>query len=150
MIPDSIRQAILALKDQDRPLREISRALKVSRNTVRRVLRERAQPKPAVDDPRVQAVVGLLPELFRACKGNAVRILLAAARVGCGAMDPAVDGHVPIPGRGPDARCSCTYSQSSRRWCLAWRSCLWPVKPAPGTKGKRPRKQAFFAGMFRR
>jgi transposase len=80
MIAESIRQAILTLKDQGRPLREISRALKVSRNTVRRVLRTRKHPKAAVDDPQVQAVVGLLPELFRACKGNAVRIqeLLAA------------------------------------------------------------------------
>ena len=41
MIADELRQAILVLEDQGRPLREIARALKVSRNTVRRVLRER-------------------------------------------------------------------------------------------------------------
>jgi len=74
MIPETIRQAILTLKEQGRPLREISRALKVSRNTVRRVLRAGPHPKAAPEDPRVQATAGLLPALFRECKGNAVRI----------------------------------------------------------------------------
>ena len=36
MIAEELRQAIRMLKDQGRPLHEISRALKVSRNTVRR------------------------------------------------------------------------------------------------------------------
>jgi DNA invertase Pin-like site-specific DNA recombinase len=40
MIAEELREAIRVLKAQGRPLREISRALKVSRNTVRRVLRE--------------------------------------------------------------------------------------------------------------
>ena len=81
MIAEEIRQAILALENQGRGLREISRALKVSRNTVRRVLRN---PEPnaavAVDDPRIQAITALLPDLYRDCKGNAVRIreILAA------------------------------------------------------------------------
>ena len=74
MIPEPIRQAILTLKEQGRPLREISRALKVSRNTVRRVLRAGPHPKAAPADPRVQAIAALLPALFRQCKGNAVRI----------------------------------------------------------------------------
>jgi transposase len=74
MIAEELRQAIRVLKDQGRPLREISRALKVSRNTVRRVLREREQPKASADDPQVQSIVALLPDLYRDCKGNAVRI----------------------------------------------------------------------------
>lgn len=74
MIPDEIRQAILTLKDQGRALRDISRALKVSRNTVRRVLRDREHPKAAPDDPRAQAIAELLPAIFRNCQGNAVRI----------------------------------------------------------------------------
>ena len=74
MIPETIRQAILTLKDQGRPLREISRALKVSRNTVRRVLRDRPRPQAALEDPRLQTIAGLLPALFGECKGNAVRI----------------------------------------------------------------------------
>ncbi len=75
MIAEEIRQAILVLKDQGRGLREISRALKVSRNTVRRVLREPG-PREAgmVEDPRVQDITALLAALYRDCKGNAVRI----------------------------------------------------------------------------
>jgi transposase len=74
MIAEELREAIRSLKEQGRPLREISRALKVSRNTVRRVLREGRRPKRAADDPGVQALVGRLPEIYRDCKGNAVRI----------------------------------------------------------------------------
>ncbi|MEA3275645.1 MAG: helix-turn-helix domain-containing protein [Pseudomonadota bacterium] len=74
MIAEELRQAIGTLKDQGRPLREISRALKVSRNTVRRVLRDRQHPKATPEDPRVQAIAGLLPDLYRDCKGNVVRI----------------------------------------------------------------------------
>ena len=47
---------------------------KVSRNTVRRVLREPERPKAGVEDPPVPAIATLLPELYRDCKGNAVRI----------------------------------------------------------------------------
>ena len=74
MISKEIREAILVLEAQGRGLREISRALKVSRNTVRRVLRGHRSPEAGVADPRVQAVTGLLPQLYRDCKGNAVRI----------------------------------------------------------------------------
>jgi hypothetical protein len=74
MIRPEIRQGILALKEQGRPLREISRALKVSRNTVRRVLREGERGKTRTEDPLLQAILELLPDLYRDCKGNAVRI----------------------------------------------------------------------------
>jgi transposase len=74
VIAEELRQAIRVLKAQGRPLREISRTLKVSRNTVRRVLREPPQPETPAEDPRIQAIVALLPELYRDCKGNAVRI----------------------------------------------------------------------------
>jgi len=74
VIAEELRQAIGVLKAQGRPLREISRALKVSRNTVRRVLRERERPETPAEHPRIQAIVALLPDLYRDCKGNAVRI----------------------------------------------------------------------------
>jgi transposase len=74
MIAEELRQAIRVLKDQGRPLREISRTLKVSRNTVRRVLREPQGPDTAAEDPRLQAILERLPDLYRDCKGNAVRI----------------------------------------------------------------------------
>jgi len=73
MIPYEIRQAILTLKAQGQPLREISRILKVSRNTVRRVLRE-PEPKASSEPPKQQAIVELLAEIYPRCKGNAVRI----------------------------------------------------------------------------
>ena len=74
MIAEELRQAIRLLAAQGRPLRQISRALKVSRNTIRRVLREREQPNAPPQDPRVQSITALLPDLYRHCKGNAVRI----------------------------------------------------------------------------
>jgi transposase len=73
MIPDEIREAIRVLKQQGRGLREISRALGVSRNTVRRVLRQES-PKPSREAPGQQAIVSVLPEIYRRCKGNGVRI----------------------------------------------------------------------------
>jgi len=74
MIPDEIRQAILTLTDQGRGLREISRALKLSRNTVRRVVRAREHPNTVSEPLQLAPIAALLPELFRRCQGNAVRI----------------------------------------------------------------------------
>ncbi len=73
MIQDEIREAIRVLKQQGRGLREISRTLGVSRNAVRRVLRQES-PKPPREDPQQQAIVSVLPEIYRRCKGNGVRI----------------------------------------------------------------------------
>jgi len=74
VIAEELRQAIRVLKAQGRPLREISRALKVSRNTVHRVLREPQRPETPTEDPCFQEIVALLLDLYRDCKGNAVRI----------------------------------------------------------------------------
>ena len=74
MIAEELRQAIRLLKAQGQPLREISRLLKVSRNTVRRVLREPERSQTAAEDPHLQTIVEQLPDLYRLCKGNAVRI----------------------------------------------------------------------------
>ena len=73
MIPVEIREAIFALKQQGRALREISRALKVSRNTVRRVLRQ-DPPKAAREPAEYPTLRHVLPQLYRRCKGNGVRI----------------------------------------------------------------------------
>ena len=73
MIPYEIREAIRALHQQGRAIREISRALKVSRNTVRRVLRQKpakASRAPAPDP----VLMEVLPALYRRCKSNGVRI----------------------------------------------------------------------------
>jgi hypothetical protein len=74
VIAEELHQAIRVLKDQGRPLGEISQALKVSRNTVRRVLRGPERAKTSAKDPRIRAIVELLPQLYLDCKGNAVRI----------------------------------------------------------------------------
>ncbi len=74
MIPDELRQAILMLKHQGRPLREISRLLKVSRNTVRRALRAPAACTSRREHPQQQAINAVMPTLYQRCAGNAVRI----------------------------------------------------------------------------
>ena len=73
MIPYEIREAIQALRQQGRAIREISRALKISRNTVRRALRQKPAKTPTSSAPD-PALVAVLPELYRRCKGNGVRI----------------------------------------------------------------------------
>jgi transposase len=75
MITPDIRQAIVVMHEKGLGLREISRTLKLSRNTIRRVLRE---PPPAATTTSLsaaqQAALEWLPALYRRCKGNAVRI----------------------------------------------------------------------------
>jgi transposase len=73
MLSHEKRQALLELHRQDIPLREISRLLKLSRNTVRRVLRETSPPQRA-PTRKWQSVVSQLPELYSRARGNAVRI----------------------------------------------------------------------------
>jgi transposase len=73
MIRYEIRQAILTLKAQGRGVREISRILKVSRNTVRRALREPESKAPSGPSGQ-EALSELLPEIYPRCKGHAVRI----------------------------------------------------------------------------
>jgi len=74
MISYELRQAILAMQEKGVGLREISRVLKVSRNTVRQVLRK-PEPKVVTTSGEQQdAVIKLLPQIYIRCKGNAVRI----------------------------------------------------------------------------
>jgi transposase len=73
MTPIEIRNSVLTLQAQGHRLREISRLLRLSRNTVRRILRE-----PAVPAARVGAVDEALQErlgeVYARAKGNAVRM----------------------------------------------------------------------------
>lgn len=75
MITPDIRQAILAMHDKGMALREISRTLKLSRNTIRRALRASS---PSTTTPSLsaaqQAALEWLPGIYCRCKGNAVRI----------------------------------------------------------------------------
>lgn len=82
MLSHEKREALLALHRQGVPLREICRLLKISRNTVRRALRERG-PSPSAPTRKWQSVVSQLPELYPRARGNAVRIQeLVAAEIG--------------------------------------------------------------------
>ena len=76
-----IRQAVQTLHQQGLALREISRLLKLSRNTLRRILRSPAATPAAGGAPSCPAPVLLwLPSAFERARGNAVRIqeMLAA------------------------------------------------------------------------
>ena len=78
MTPSQIRDAVRTLQSQGLSLREISRTLKLSRNTVRRILRKRS---PAAQEPQCLGVTSdYLKSAFERAKGNVVRVgqLLAA------------------------------------------------------------------------
>jgi transposase len=73
MTPTEIRHAVRTLQAQGRSLREISRLLKLSRNTVRRILR-RPEPLTAAAVPCDTATRERLETAFERARGNAARI----------------------------------------------------------------------------
>ncbi|MBF0260582.1 MAG: IS21 family transposase [Magnetococcales bacterium] len=73
MISQELCQTILAMHRNGLAIRQIAQQLKLSRNTVREVVRgSREEPAPIAVP--LQPLVDLLPELYRHCRGNAVRI----------------------------------------------------------------------------
>lgn len=74
MLNKDLRQTILCLHQRQKSNREISKILKVSRNTVQEVLRQ-GEDIPLIFRKSKEAEIRpLLPELFTRCLGNAVRI----------------------------------------------------------------------------
>jgi transposase len=73
MTPTEIRNAVCTLQAQGHSLREISRSLALSRNTVRRILR---QPNRTVDEaaPCDEATLARLKAAFERARGNVVRV----------------------------------------------------------------------------
>jgi transposase len=73
MIPTEIGNTVRTLRAQGHSLREISRLLALSRNTVRRILR---QPDRAVDEatPCDEATLAKLTAAFEQARGNVVRV----------------------------------------------------------------------------
>jgi hypothetical protein len=72
MTPSQIRDAVRTLQTQGQSLREISRALKLSRNTVRRILRT---PTPAAQERQCLGVsLASLKSAFERAQGNVVRV----------------------------------------------------------------------------
>jgi transcriptional regulator with XRE-family HTH domain len=73
MIPIEIRNGVRLLKRQGQSLREISRLLRLSRNAVRRILREKdGERTPSL--PCDAAVLARLEEAFKRAHGNGVRV----------------------------------------------------------------------------
>ena len=75
-IRPELRQTIHTLRAQGTPLRQISRLLRLSRNTVRRILR--ASPATPHDEPAQPPcppqILALIESLFTRCRGNVVRV----------------------------------------------------------------------------
>ncbi len=73
MISPAYRQTILEMKKKDVSVRRIARTLKVSRNTVRDVIKNGAERLPAKESQYAQHLP-VIKALFRECRGNAVRV----------------------------------------------------------------------------
>jgi len=73
MITQEIQQAILSLSQQGVQIRQISQILKISRNTVRRVLRGKWQDRPMRPSP-YEELSPIIRELFNRSEGNVVRV----------------------------------------------------------------------------
>lgn len=73
MLTPAYRLIILEMKEKGIGIREISRILKVSRNTVRKVVAKGDIPFSSRESQYIQHVP-VVKELFRECKGNAVRV----------------------------------------------------------------------------
>ena len=74
MTPSEIKDAVRTLQAQGQSLREISRGLKLSRNTVRRILRHSETRRPATE-PALDALTReRLEHAFERARGNAARV----------------------------------------------------------------------------
>lgn len=73
MITPAYRQTILEMVDKGVSIREISRILKVARNTVRSVIKKGAEPLPIRESSYTQHLP-VIKVLYRECAGNAVRV----------------------------------------------------------------------------
>jgi transposase len=74
MTPDEIRAAVRGLRTQGHGLREISRLLAMSRNTVRRILREPGGDAGGEPPPCDEATLVRLKAAFARARGNVVRV----------------------------------------------------------------------------
>ena len=73
MITPAYRQIILEMKEKGVGIRAISRTLKISRNSVRNILRQAECTLPAKESKYTQHL-DRIKVLFRECRGNGVRI----------------------------------------------------------------------------
>ena len=73
MITQESQQAIMSLYQRGVPMRQISQILKLSRNTIRRVLRGKWQQRPQRESP-YEELLPIFQEVFNRSQGNVVRI----------------------------------------------------------------------------
>ena len=73
MITEETKEAILSLYQRDVPIRQISQVLKLSRNTIRRVIRGKWQGRPQRSS-LYQELSPIIREVFRSTQGNVVRV----------------------------------------------------------------------------
>jgi len=73
MITQESQQAIWSLYQQGVQIRQISQILKLSRNTVRRVIRGKWQKTPLRESP-YEELFPLVQEVFKIAKGNVIRV----------------------------------------------------------------------------
>jgi len=74
MLNKELRQTIICLKDSGKSSREISKLLKTSRNTIKKVLQQGADISLKRIDSQSCDIIPIVRELFNRCLGNAVRI----------------------------------------------------------------------------
>ena len=79
MITQENQQAIMSLYQRGVPMRQISQILKLSRNTIRRVLRGKWQQRPQRASP-YEELFPIIRELFSRSQGNVIRVQSREAR----------------------------------------------------------------------
>jgi len=73
MITQDTKQAILSLYQKGTQIRQISQVLKISRNTIRRVIRGKWQERPQRQSP-YEELSPIIQELFKRSESNAARV----------------------------------------------------------------------------
>jgi len=73
MITQEMKQALLSLFQRGVQIRQISQILKISRNTIRRVIRGKWQERPQRQSP-YEELSPIIREIFKRSEGNGVRI----------------------------------------------------------------------------
>jgi len=73
MITQETKQAILSLYQKGVQIRQISQILKLSRNTIRRVIRGKWQGRPQRQSP-YEELSAVIQEIFKRSEGNVVRV----------------------------------------------------------------------------
>src|SRR5260370_17370372 len=106
MLDQGLRTAILSLQAKGQGIRQIARALQISRGTVRTVLRAGTPTVPRLERPeKAEPYRDQIVELLTQCRGNLVRVHEELAAHGVVISYPALTafcrrhgiGHAPPP-----------------------------------------------------